>query len=120
MGCEMTLMHFGVVAMAMARIIVASGVTVVSDDGFTLELLDVATGAQCLDGSAAGFYHRPGASNASWLVHFEGGGWCVDQADCERRAQSAIGSSKGQVSHPFLKCCTILSLTSFINCKEAY
>ena len=63
------------------------------DDGFKLEMLDVATGARCLDGTAAGFYHRPGPSNDSWLVHFEGGGWCVDQADCEGRSKTAIGSS---------------------------
>lgn len=94
MNCEMTLTRFGVVVMAM---MIASG-GAVGDDGFRLHLLDAATGALCLDGSAAGFYHRPGASNASWIVHFEGGGWCVDQADCEQRAQTAIGSSKGQVS----------------------
>jgi hypothetical protein len=66
-----------------------------ASDGFSLNLLDGATEARCLDGTPAGFYHRPGASNDSWLVHFEGGGWCVDQADCEGRSKTAIGSSNG-------------------------
>ena len=42
------------------------------------------TGARCLDGSSPGYYFRPGAgaNNGSWLLVFQGGGWCRDAADC--------------------------------------
>ena len=28
------------------------------------------------------------------IIHFEGGGWCVDENDCLKRSRTALGSSK--------------------------
>ncbi|EDQ87863.1 uncharacterized protein MONBRDRAFT_33119 [Monosiga brevicollis MX1] len=52
-------------------------------------------GAFCLDGSAPGYYVRPGSgANASrLLVHFLGGGWCWSVDDCAARSEGNIGSS---------------------------
>mmetsp|Transcript_25066 Transcript_25066/g.50393 ORF Transcript_25066/g.50393 Transcript_25066/m.50393 type:complete len:417 (-) Transcript_25066:35-1285(-) len=52
--------------------------------------------ATCLDGSSAGFYHTPAFNPAfkrSWLIYFEGGGWCVSPEDCALRATGTRGSS---------------------------
>jgi hypothetical protein len=70
-----------------------------SDDGFELVLLPLAadgSGARCLDGSAAGYYKRPGvgAGAAVVLIELEGGGWCVSEEDCKARAMTDLGSSK--------------------------
>ena len=54
--------------------------------------------AKCLDGSAPGFYFSPGSNNV-FVVHTQGGGWCVSDADCASRAKSALGSSSGWASH---------------------
>jgi hypothetical protein len=63
-------------------------------DEFSLKLLDESTGALCLDGTPGGFYLRPSPTNSpNWLIHFEGGGWCVNEQDCLNRAQTDIGSS---------------------------
>jgi hypothetical protein len=64
---------------------------------FTLYLLDQQKYpmAKCLDGSAPGYYHAPGWGNGStsWVIHTQGGGWCVGDADCANRARSPLGSS---------------------------
>lgn len=62
---------------------------------YRLVLLPADSGALCLDGSPGGYYWSPGTGvNASrWIVHMEGGAWCLDQADCLKRSKSAIGSS---------------------------
>jgi hypothetical protein len=64
-----------------------------SSDGFKLRLLTEDPLAVCLDGSPSGFYLRKGTVQ-SWVVELEGGGWCVDEADCLSRASTDIGSSK--------------------------
>ena len=71
------------------------------------ELADA--GATCLDGSRYGFYYMPAVAtvkptklehaagvlnNQSWLLHFEGGGWCWSPEDCAVRAETRAGSSK--------------------------
>ena len=33
-------------------------------------------------------------NNQSWLLHFEGGGWCWSPEDCAVRAETRAGSSK--------------------------
>jgi len=58
--------------------------------------------AVCLDGSSAGYYLRDNNSS-NWLLFFEGGGWCYDQACeatyegtlqfCHHRASTPMGSS---------------------------
>lgn len=64
---------------------------------WTLYLLDQAKYpmARCLDGSAPGYYFSPGWGNgsSSFLVHTQGGGWCVNDEDCAARAKTALGSS---------------------------
>eukprot|EP00164_Ancoracysta_twista_P007215 GFYU01010211.1.p1 GENE.GFYU01010211.1~~GFYU01010211.1.p1 ORF type:complete len:441 (+),score=117.53 GFYU01010211.1:173-1495(+) len=53
------------------------------------------TGARCLDGSAPGFYHRPGvgAHSNSWVIFLNGGGACFTPADCQKRAKTDLGTS---------------------------
>ena len=66
-----------------------------SGDGFVLQML-ADPAALCLDGSAGGFYFRPGqgAASSTWVVELEGGGWCTSLADCQSRAATDLGSSK--------------------------
>ena len=61
------------------------------------------TGATCLDGSPYGFYFTDGIPsrreprsmryNESWVLFFEGGGWCWSPEDCALRAEQKSGSS---------------------------
>jgi len=71
---------------------------------WTLHLLDPARFplAQCLDGSYGGFYVSPGsgAMASTFVLHHQGGGWCVSLDDCLARAtkpvyagEPSIGSS---------------------------
>jgi len=49
----------------------------------------------CLDGSPYGFYSQPAAKpSTKWTINLEGGGWCYDEAECYRRSQTVLGSSK--------------------------
>lgn len=76
------------------------------------ELPIAATGAMCLDGSPYGFFFDGGpgesstpsrasrkramsgmSNNESWVIFFEGGGWCVSPEDCAMRAEGVGGSS---------------------------
>lgn len=53
--------------------------------------------AVCNDGSPAGFYLRRSsdAANQTWVIYFEGGGACYDQASCaERNLGSRLTSSR--------------------------
>ena len=52
-------------------------------------------GAGCLDGSAPGFYFRPGrgASAKKFLLWSHGGGWCRSEGECAGRALTYEGSS---------------------------
>ena len=71
----------------------------------------VSEGAVCLDGTAPGYYFRPGqlhlTSSAdmfvatgtgsgvnSWIVHMEGGGVCSTEQECLDRSKTDLGSSK--------------------------
>ena len=47
-----------------------------------LHLLTAYPDAKCLDGSPAGYYLRAGSNTSKYLIFFEGGGWCYDDA-CE-------------------------------------
>jgi len=64
---------------------------------FTLSLIDLTKypQAQCLDGSPGGFYFSPGSGSGAnnWLIHTQGGGWCVNDNDCLGRSKTALGSS---------------------------
>ena len=51
----------------------------------------------CLDGSPAGFYHTRAIGPVfahSWVIYFEGGGWCVSPEDCALRGTTTRGSSR--------------------------
>ncbi|RCV07968.1 hypothetical protein SETIT_1G287600v2 [Setaria italica] len=56
----------------------------------------VAKGAVCLDGSAPAYHLARGSGSGvnSWLVHFEGGGWCSNVTTCLQRKRTRLGSSK--------------------------
>ncbi|KAL6634977.1 hypothetical protein ACP70R_027648 [Stipagrostis hirtigluma subsp. patula] len=56
----------------------------------------VAKGAVCLDGSAPAYHLARGSGSGvnSWLVHFEGGGWCNNVTTCRARKHTRLGSSK--------------------------
>jgi len=62
---------------------------------WSLVLLDTSNGARCLDGSPPAYYYRPGIGEGAskWLLHLQGGGWCVSTGDCANRANSSLGSS---------------------------
>ena len=50
-------------------------------------------GARCLDGTPAGFYMERGSDPKRFVVHLQGGGWCVNASDCRDRAGTHLGSS---------------------------
>ena len=55
-------------------------------------------GAKCLDGTAPGFYIRKSTTGSTnWLIHLQGGGWCVSLDDCFKRSLTPLGSSKTYV-----------------------
>lgn len=69
-------------------------------DGFFVDITyvdsAVAKGAVCLDGSAPAYHLARGFGSGvdSWLVHFEGGGWCSNVTTCLERKNTRLGSSK--------------------------
>lgn len=46
--------------------------------------------AVCNDGTPAGYYFRKGTSDR-WLIFFEGGFWCWDEATCDGRWKTSRG-----------------------------
>ena len=45
-------------------------------------------------GSPGAFWIRESPTGSTkWIVMFEGGGWCYEEADCVARAASDLGSS---------------------------
>jgi len=51
--------------------------------------------ARCLDNSPAGYYFSAGAADSTvWVINLEGGGACQAEADCLKRAQGRLGTSK--------------------------
>jgi hypothetical protein len=63
----------------------------VSSQVWELEALSGA--AVCLDGTSAGFYHKIGNLSSSWIIHFQGGGYCSSIQDCYSRSFTDLGSS---------------------------
>ena len=91
-----------------------------------LHLLPESSGAVCLDGSPAGFYYFPAppgtkrfkSTNQSWVLFFEGGGWCMSENDCALRATTKTGSSRswhrsGSFGGVLNKCCFCTSFCTF-------
>ncbi|OAY24269.1 hypothetical protein MANES_17G001700v8 [Manihot esculenta] len=72
----------------------------VKTEGLTVEITyltsAVAKGAVCLDGSPPAYHLDKGSDTGvnSWLVHFEGGGWCHNVTNCLARKNTRLGSSK--------------------------
>ncbi|XP_065879298.1 pectin acetylesterase 8-like [Euphorbia lathyris] len=64
--------------------------------GITILKNAVAKGAVCLDGSPPAYHLDKGSGTGinSWLVHFEGGGWCNSVSNCLTRKKTRLGSSK--------------------------
>jgi len=52
-------------------------------------------GAVCIDGSPGGYYLRNATGNGvrKWIIHMQGGGYCLDGPSCADRANSQLGSS---------------------------
>lgn len=54
-------------------------------------------GAVCLDGSPGNFYWAPATDPklaSTWILFFEGGGWCYSAVDCTQRSHKDLGSTK--------------------------
>lgn len=58
--------------------------------------------AQCLDGSQGGFWLSPGFGSGKnkYIIHHQGGGWCIDMTDCYNRSKKYLGSSKTWETSP--------------------
>jgi len=56
----------------------------------------VTLGAVCIDGTPGGYYLRNGTGNGAnkWIIHMEGGGYCIDGPSCADRSKGTLGSSK--------------------------
>jgi len=55
------------------------------------------TTSKCMDGSSAGFYFAPATNSTwanSWIIDLQGGGECATQKNCEKKVNTALGSSK--------------------------
>ena len=57
-------------------------------------------GGKCLDGTSAGFYIREGVDPSLFVIHLEGGGYCLTRADCTATALSNLGSSTSWTNEP--------------------
>ncbi|KAJ8754359.1 hypothetical protein K2173_002810 [Erythroxylum novogranatense] len=64
--------------------------------GITYVKNAVAKGAVCLDGSPPAYHLDRGSGTGinSWLIDFEGGGWCNNVTSCLARKNSRLGSSR--------------------------
>jgi len=54
-------------------------------------------GAVCLDGTPGAFYWAPATDVAlatTWVIFFQGGGWCYNEEDCAERSKGDLGSSR--------------------------
>jgi hypothetical protein len=61
----------------------------------TLQLQLLPGAARCLDNSPAGYYFAPGESGSTiWVINLQGGGSCMEEADCLQRAKGHLGSSR--------------------------
>ncbi|KAF7090524.1 hypothetical protein CFC21_093259 [Triticum aestivum] len=78
----------------------ACALAVLEADGYFVDITyvesAVAKGAVCLDGSPPAYHLARGSGSgaSSWLVHFEGGGWCNNVTTCLQRSHTRLGSSK--------------------------
>eukprot|EP00820_Chromera_velia_P015254 Cvel_25225.t1-p1 / transcript=Cvel_25225.t1 / gene=Cvel_25225 / organism=Chromera_velia_CCMP2878 / gene_product=hypothetical protein / transcript_product=hypothetical protein / location=Cvel_scaffold2828:17113-18582(-) / protein_length=490 / sequence_SO=supercontig / SO=protein_coding / is_pseudo=false len=68
------------------------------DLAFPFFLDRVDTEAKCLDGTPALYYHRSGwgSGASSWLLFYEGNGFCDDLQSCAGRTEEWGGSSRAE------------------------
>lgn len=74
----------------------------VYSDDYTLFTVSQQRGAACIDGSPPGLYIKEGAGSNknSYLIFFEGGGFCsgpdlaTTLEDCYKRSNGGLGSTK--------------------------
>jgi len=68
----------------------------------TLTLLGNEDGPFCLDGSQPGYYQRvtkTSENKGKWVIYFSGGGMCLSNEDCHRRATAGnVARHKGESS----------------------
>lgn len=60
--------------------------------GDVLSLLSLETvdpQAKCTDGSPAAYYFKPG-NTSTWIVDFQGGGWCYSADSCDTRCNESF------------------------------
>eukprot|EP01129_Flabellula_baltica_P008654 TRINITY_DN3464_c0_g1_i1.p1 TRINITY_DN3464_c0_g1~~TRINITY_DN3464_c0_g1_i1.p1 ORF type:complete len:389 (-),score=69.44 TRINITY_DN3464_c0_g1_i1:336-1502(-) len=81
-------------------------IVIISIDGLPLHKVMYPTsyqdqfGAQCLDGTEAGYYFRQSNAKSNelgyngWVIYLQGGGVCAEPIDCEARKFTVLGSSK--------------------------
>ena len=62
-----------------------------------LNIVSVPGRAACLDGSPPAYHWRPGkgADRKRAVIFLMGGGWCMTPAECQVRADTDLGTSKG-------------------------
>lgn len=82
----------------------AAGAAAAAANAWNLRLLSLKTSpmAQCLDGTPGGYwaFNGTGADASKWIIHLQGGGWCVNEEDCVGRSKSSLGSSSFWLSEP--------------------
>jgi len=66
--------------------------------------------AKCLDGSPGGFWFLPGfdSGNRKYVIHLQGGGWCMNIDSCFKRSKTMLGSSNNWILQA-ISCCNGLS-----------
>eukprot|EP01084_Bolivina_argentea_P136190 239866_1 len=71
-----------------------------SNIGYKVRLHDAAdrNGAVCLDGGPADFYFAQGEESTKYILFFQGGGWCWNEADCFSRRNTSLGTTKNDAS----------------------
>eukprot|EP01083_Nonionella_stella_P188643 695803_1 len=80
---------------ALISLLFVLNATTATNIGTSVLLSDAAYryGAVCLDGSPANYYFAPGEQSTKYVIFFQGGGWCFNEADCWSRANSSLGST---------------------------
>uniref|UniRef100_J3N4P4 Pectin acetylesterase n=1 Tax=Oryza brachyantha TaxID=4533 RepID=J3N4P4_ORYBR len=87
--------------LAMAFVVVASAVTAQAEQERLVVAMTIlpdaaSAGAVCLDGSPPAYHLSRGSGGGagSWVLQFEGGGWCNDVPSCAERAGTRRGSTR--------------------------
>eukprot|EP00039_Didymoeca_costata_P020432 m.341236 g.341236 ORF g.341236 m.341236 type:complete len:414 (+) comp19942_c0_seq1:171-1412(+) len=97
----MAVSSFGCVVFLIASFVLRSdgASVVVSPIGAKADMdLKLVENTHCLDGTRAGYYHRPAELNTEgetvWVINLQGGGNCDTEEACKSRAETELGSSR--------------------------